>query len=104
MGQVSREDDGKPPYLMNFRFVFTDKTRLPTHKSMEKARLDTFVVGKGWIHDQVKNHAANSKMVCFKTLGWVVFSYLSRWHAQVSSIRHNKVMMISLLAYIVIPP
>jgi len=30
---------------------------------MEKARFDTFNVGKGWIHDQVKNHGANSKMM-----------------------------------------
>ena len=43
---------------------------MPTHKLMEKARFDTFDVGNGWIHDQVKNHSANSKMVRFKTLNW----------------------------------
>ena len=63
----------KAPYLTAFRFVFTDKTRVPTHKLMEKARFDTFDVGNGWIHDQVKNHSANSKMVRFKTLSWVFF-------------------------------
>lgn len=64
------------PHLTAFRFVFTDKMRVPTHKLMEKARLDTFDVGNGWIHDQVKNHSANSKMVRFKTLRWVFF-YIS---------------------------
>ncbi|TFK39746.1 inhibitor of apoptosis repeat-containing protein [Crucibulum laeve] len=43
------------------RFTFPDKTRLPTSKVMEKARLDTFSTGDGWIHDQVKNHGASSK-------------------------------------------
>ncbi|KAF9075885.1 hypothetical protein BDP27DRAFT_1314669 [Rhodocollybia butyracea] len=38
------------------QFVFTDKNRLPTSKPMEKARLDTFLFGDGWIHDQTKNH------------------------------------------------
>ncbi|KAF5389494.1 hypothetical protein D9757_004327 [Collybiopsis confluens] len=43
------------------RFVFTDKNRLPTSKLMEKARLETFKFGQGWIHDQEKNHGASSK-------------------------------------------
>ncbi|KAJ4489053.1 hypothetical protein C8R41DRAFT_395401 [Lentinula lateritia] len=43
------------------RFVFTDKNRLPTSKSMEKARLETFLFGDGWIHDQERNHGASSK-------------------------------------------
>ncbi|KAJ2930028.1 hypothetical protein H1R20_g7060, partial [Candolleomyces eurysporus] len=43
------------------RFVFSDKSRLPTGKAMEKARLDTFNAGDGWIHDGVRGHGANSK-------------------------------------------
>lgn len=86
------------PRLTTFRFIFTDKTRVPTHKLMEKARFDTFDVGNGWIHDQVKNHNANSKMVRFKTLSWVLFSHFFRWHAQVSSTLHNRAMTISSLA------
>ncbi|KAG6879930.1 hypothetical protein C0992_009285 [Termitomyces sp. T32_za158] len=42
-------------------FTFTDKSRVPTSKAMEQARLDTFSAGDGWIHDQVKNHGANSR-------------------------------------------
>lgn len=45
------------------RFISSDKTRHPTHKTMEKARLETFNAGKGWIHDKVKGHGANSIMV-----------------------------------------
>ncbi|KAH9479320.1 Protein bir1 [Psilocybe cubensis] len=45
------------------RFVSTDKSRIPTHKSMEKARHDTYSTGKGWIHDKTPNHGANSKMM-----------------------------------------
>ncbi len=30
---------------------------------MEKARLETFSAGKGWIHDQAKAHGANSAVV-----------------------------------------
>ncbi|KAJ3514152.1 hypothetical protein NLJ89_g2534 [Agrocybe chaxingu] len=45
------------------RYVFHDKTRHPTHKSMEKARLETFAAGKGWVHDKTKNHGASSKMM-----------------------------------------
>ncbi|KAF6761781.1 hypothetical protein DFP72DRAFT_1002723 [Ephemerocybe angulata] len=43
------------------RFVFPDKSRLPTSKAMEKARLETFTVGDGWIHDSVRGHGASSK-------------------------------------------
>ncbi|KIM44445.1 hypothetical protein M413DRAFT_442427 [Hebeloma cylindrosporum] len=43
------------------RFISADKTRLPAHKSMERARLETFSAGKGWIHDKAKGHGANSK-------------------------------------------
>ncbi|KAG6849615.1 hypothetical protein H0H93_006899 [Arthromyces matolae] len=42
-------------------FTFTDKSRVPTSKAMEKARLDTFSAGEGWIHDQVADHGANSR-------------------------------------------
>ncbi|PPQ90049.1 hypothetical protein CVT25_006289 [Psilocybe cyanescens] len=45
------------------RFISTDKIRLPTHKAMEKARHDTYFVGKGWIHDKIANHGANSTMM-----------------------------------------
>ncbi|KAF8159399.1 hypothetical protein B0H34DRAFT_782167 [Crassisporium funariophilum] len=45
------------------RFTFPVKTRAPTHKLMEKARYETYNVGKGWIHDKEKNHGANSKMM-----------------------------------------
>ncbi|KAJ7230663.1 inhibitor of apoptosis repeat-containing protein [Mycena pura] len=40
------------------RFVFPDKSRLPTSKAMEKARLQTFT---GWKHDKNKKHMATSK-------------------------------------------
>ncbi|KAJ7102974.1 hypothetical protein C8R43DRAFT_1092239 [Mycena crocata] len=42
------------------RFVFPDKTRLPTSKAMEKARLETFTA-HGWKHDKNKKHMATSK-------------------------------------------
>ncbi|KAF8902363.1 hypothetical protein CPB84DRAFT_1846308 [Gymnopilus junonius] len=45
------------------RFVSSDKTRLPSHKSMEKARLETFSAGKGWIHDKTRDHGASSVMM-----------------------------------------
>ncbi|TFK71672.1 hypothetical protein BDN72DRAFT_428357 [Pluteus cervinus] len=45
----------------NDSYTFPDKTRIPTAKLMEKARLDTFDVGDGWLHDQDKNHGASSK-------------------------------------------
>lgn len=32
---------------------------------MEKARLETFSAGKGWIHDQTKSHGASSIIVRF---------------------------------------
>ena len=51
------------------RFVFTDKNRLPTSKAMEKARLDTFLFGDGWIHDRSRNHGASSKKVCMLLVG-----------------------------------
>ncbi|KAF7309496.1 hypothetical protein MIND_00320400 [Mycena indigotica] len=40
------------------RFVFPDKSRLPTSKAMEKTRLQTF---SGWKHDKNKKHMATSK-------------------------------------------
>jgi hypothetical protein len=49
--------------LTSYRFVFPDKSRMPTTKAMEKARLETFLVGRGWVHDQVKGHGASSKKV-----------------------------------------
>ncbi|KAF9565904.1 hypothetical protein CPC08DRAFT_143832 [Agrocybe pediades] len=45
------------------RFISTDKSRIPSSKQMEKARHETFLVGKGWIHDKTPNHGANSKMM-----------------------------------------
>ncbi|KAJ6474671.1 inhibitor of apoptosis repeat-containing protein [Mycena vitilis] len=42
------------------RFVFPDKSRLPTSKAMEKARLETFTA-HGWKHDKNKKHLASSK-------------------------------------------
>ncbi|KAF4610571.1 hypothetical protein D9613_007097 [Agrocybe pediades] len=45
------------------RFISTDKSRIPSGKQMEKARHETFLVGKGWIHDKTPNHGANSKMM-----------------------------------------
>jgi hypothetical protein len=48
--------------LTRFRFVFPDKSRLPTSKAMEKARLETFTA-HGWKHDKNKKHLASSKKV-----------------------------------------
>ncbi|KAF5386685.1 hypothetical protein D9615_001913 [Tricholomella constricta] len=42
-------------------FIFPDKSRLPAAKLMERARLETFFAGDGWIHDQGKNHGASSR-------------------------------------------
>ncbi|KAJ6485711.1 inhibitor of apoptosis repeat-containing protein [Mycena sanguinolenta] len=42
------------------RFVFPDKSRLPTSKAMEKVRLQTFTA-HGWKHDKNKKHGATSK-------------------------------------------
>lgn len=55
---------------MSDRFVSSDKTRVPTHKSMESARLGTFKAGDGWVHDKVKNHGASSKMVSYTLYLW----------------------------------
>ncbi|EJF63753.1 hypothetical protein DICSQDRAFT_167803 [Dichomitus squalens LYAD-421 SS1] len=41
-------------------FDFSDPTRHPTSKAMEKARLDTFSKAR-WPHDAVKGHGANSR-------------------------------------------
>jgi len=50
--------------LTTCSFVFKEKSRLPTSKEMERARLETFTVGDGWIHDKVRGHGASSKRVC----------------------------------------
>ena len=50
--------------LTDSRYTFEDKSRHPTSKAMQKARLDTFTFGKGWPHDQVKGHGASSTQVC----------------------------------------
>ncbi|KAJ7132310.1 hypothetical protein C8R44DRAFT_698736 [Mycena epipterygia] len=42
------------------RYVFPDKSRLPTSKAMEKARLETFTV-HGWKHDKNRKHMVTSK-------------------------------------------
>ncbi|KAJ7600901.1 inhibitor of apoptosis repeat-containing protein [Mycena floridula] len=42
-------------------FKFADKSRVPTSKAMEKARLETFKVR--WQHDKVRGHGANSKIM-----------------------------------------
>ncbi|KAF8887324.1 hypothetical protein BD779DRAFT_1672781 [Infundibulicybe gibba] len=42
-------------------FIFPDDARLPSSKAMEKARLETFTAGEGWIHDKTRNHSASSK-------------------------------------------
>ena len=66
--------------------MFPDKTRLPNHKNMEKARLETFTLGKGWAHDKTKNHGANSKSVTIFLLFCIPRPSLRtipyRWHAQ----------------------
>ncbi|KAM5533885.1 hypothetical protein V8D89_012425 [Ganoderma adspersum] len=41
-------------------FDFSDPTRHPTSKAMEKARLETFAKAR-WPHDAVKGHGASSK-------------------------------------------
>ncbi|KAH8083332.1 hypothetical protein BXZ70DRAFT_581248 [Cristinia sonorae] len=42
-------------------YHFTNSTRLPSSKPMERARLETFTVNQAWPHDNVKGHGANSK-------------------------------------------
>ena len=43
------------------RFVFTSTARLPTSRTLEKARAETF---KGaWPHDHIKGHSASSTKV-----------------------------------------
>ncbi|KAF4576991.1 hypothetical protein EYR36_004975 [Pleurotus pulmonarius] len=41
-------------------FVFGDKSRIPTSKAMEKARLATFTSGDWWPHDATDGHGAAS--------------------------------------------
>ncbi|KAF9487432.1 hypothetical protein BDN71DRAFT_1458516 [Pleurotus eryngii] len=41
-------------------FVFSDKSRIPTSKVMEKARLATFTSGDWWPHDATDGHGAAS--------------------------------------------
>ncbi|KAI0058628.1 inhibitor of apoptosis repeat-containing protein [Artomyces pyxidatus] len=41
-------------------YVFKDPSRVPTSKTMEKARLSTFKTNGWWPHDQVKGHGAHS--------------------------------------------
>ncbi|KDQ60304.1 hypothetical protein JAAARDRAFT_152872 [Jaapia argillacea MUCL 33604] len=42
-------------------FTFPDANRLPSNKTMETARWDTFRAHKSWPHDTVRGHGANSK-------------------------------------------
>ncbi|KAG8817768.1 hypothetical protein FRC17_011102 [Serendipita sp. 399] len=57
--ELDRQKDGS--------FRFTSTARMPTSKTLEKARADTF---KGyWIHDSVKAHTANSKKMA--KAGWI---------------------------------
>ncbi|KAH7921561.1 inhibitor of apoptosis repeat-containing protein [Leucogyrophana mollusca] len=42
-------------------YVFPNKTRLPSSKAMEKARLGTFEGSDWWPHDSVSGHGASSK-------------------------------------------
>jgi len=70
---------------------------------MEKARLETFKVGKGWIHDKNKNHHANSKSVGIMSSS-VIFSdkYHCRWLVQGLFMHRSKVGMTLQLAFTVI--
>ncbi|KAK2459964.1 hypothetical protein APHAL10511_007970 [Amanita phalloides] len=52
------------------RFTFPDKKRLPGSERMEKARLNTFCVGDGWMHDQTKNHGAKSRKMAQAGFVW----------------------------------
>ncbi|KAG8811140.1 hypothetical protein FRC19_004074 [Serendipita sp. 401] len=57
--EVDRQKDGS--------FQFSSSARLPSSKTLEKARADTF---KGyWIHDSVKGHTANSRKMA--KAGWI---------------------------------
>lgn len=51
--------------MIAVRFVFPDKSRVPTSKAMEKARLETFTAGDGWKYDKVRGHGVTSKKVSF---------------------------------------
>jgi len=83
--------------------VFPDKTRLPNHKSMEKARLETFAIGKGWVHDNTKNHGANSKSVRLLKVFVSCRSHVKdkhfRWPVQVSFTLPRRVATILLPAF-----
>jgi hypothetical protein len=85
------------------RFISSDKTRVPTHKSMENARLGTFKAGDGWVHDKVKNHGASSKVVsCTLDFANFPFSLINiRWPELALCILLNKPEMILRLAYTV---
>ncbi|KZT68955.1 BIR-domain-containing protein [Daedalea quercina L-15889] len=45
------------------QYHFADASRVPSSKIMEKARLETFTTKKGWPHDAVRNHGANSRQM-----------------------------------------
>ncbi len=85
------------------RFMFPDKTRLPNHKSMEKARLETFTIGKGWVHDNTKNHGASSKSVRLLKSSFLCRSHVKdkrfRWPVQVSFTLPRRGAMILLPAF-----
>ncbi|KAL1943940.1 hypothetical protein VTO73DRAFT_3758 [Trametes versicolor] len=53
----------------NGKFDFSDSTRHPTSKEMEKARLDTFSQTQ-WPHDGVRGHGANSKALAKAGFVW----------------------------------
>ncbi|CAL1709184.1 unnamed protein product [Somion occarium] len=45
----------------NGHYIFPNPTRLPSSKTMEKARLETFTANRWWPHDSIRGHGANSK-------------------------------------------
>jgi hypothetical protein len=70
------------------RWSFSDKTRLPRDKAMERARKDTF--GNWWPHDGEPGHGATSTNVRHAFL--IIHLHLKtrkRWRRPVSYTHHN---------------
>ncbi|KAF7422762.1 hypothetical protein PC9H_010921 [Pleurotus ostreatus] len=58
LSEWEEEDD---PFDIHWsKFVFGDKSRIPSSKAMEKARLATFTSGDWWPHDATDGHGAAS--------------------------------------------
>jgi hypothetical protein len=80
---------------IGIRFVFPDKSRVPTSKAMEKARLETFTT---WVHDKTRGHGASSKKVGILLSSRTCISLAISWQKRVLSVRTTTQTMTWLCA------